>query len=132
MPDCAEMFRLDISLREASRFFHAAGQFKGSVARIASHHHLQLELVIFIEFGMNRNQVDPRRHHFLEIFQHMRPGKRFAFDQFIEKLRLISGGAILGLVKKILGLLPGSVALRNLSAVARRSGMIDAGPQTSP
>ena len=82
-------FRLDVGLGEVPRIFHAVRQFQRPVA-IARHHHLQCELIVRIQFGMNRNQVDPRRHHFLEIFQHMRPGKRLAFDQFVEKLRLVA------------------------------------------
>jgi hypothetical protein len=91
-------------LREVPRIFHAAGQFEAR-SRIASHHHLQRELIVLIQFGMNRNQMDPRGHHFFQIFQHMRPGKRFALNQFVEKLGLVARRAILRSIEKFLGLL---------------------------
>ena len=117
-------FRLDIGLSKVLRVFHSARQLQRLVARIASHHHFQPQLVFVIQFRMNRNQMHSRRHHLFQIFQNIGPGKRLALDQSIQKLRLIAGSAILRLVQKSLGPLAREIALRNLRLQIGNRGVV--------
>ena len=94
------MFRHNVSLREAKRLLHAALQFDGLIARITGHCHVQGELVVIVEFGMNRDQVHPRGHHFFKVFQHTRPGKCLALDQLVQELRIVAGGPVFGTIEK--------------------------------
>ena len=76
----------------------------------------------------DRDQVHARRHHLLQIFQHARPGKRLALDQFVQKLRLIAGGAVFRQVEKFLGLRRGSGRARRSGRAFRRWPRDRAGP----
>ncbi len=104
---------------EVLRAFHTLHQFHGRGARVARHFHLQLHLILLIQFRPQRDHMQVPRHHQLQFFEYARPGKRLALNQSIQELRLVPRAAVGGQVEEGLRLRPFLIAIRDLRLQAR-------------
>src|SRR5215831_2981286 len=110
------------------RAFHAMDEINIRRPGIADDFHFEQELALIVQFRLERDDVGVRRHDTLQIFEHVRPGKRFALNERIQELRLVASAAVrrqiqIGLCRCPLVVTLGDLRLKMLDGVAIASGI---------